>query len=473
MNKLWQTAALWFSICLIVACTTTTPRPAAPRDALDNTSTAASTNTLTITTNTEETTAPPLPATTTAVAPTISPTSLSETTTIIPDIETEDETVTWAGTADLIPLATTDFPGAGSIAAALSSDGTLYVALGINNYIYVARSTDDGLTFSEPVQVSDTQAALVIPVERPAIAASATGQVSVAWSSPALNGQIWHALSLDGGETFSPAVAISGAAATETILPRSTIDEASNPFVAWLANGTLRFTHLAAGTETFAAPHIVDEQTCECCHPQPLVDGSRLFIAYRNLEIDGSSGEHSRDIFLARSADGGQTFTEEVRVSDASWLINACPVSGPALAKHGETIYVSWMDGRNDIQGNFSHTDIWLATSADGGVSFSPNRRLNLNAGVYHNLPSLAVDSIGTVHAVWEALEPERDAIYYAQSADQGMTFTTPVALVDSTVGSGRRPGNTTLLVGTDGILYLSWIDTAGAHLASWSAGQE
>ncbi|MCA9984977.1 MAG: hypothetical protein KDE59_11805, partial [Anaerolineales bacterium] len=51
-------------------------------------------------------------------------------------------------------LSSYTFPDALSIAASLAEDGTLYIAVGQNSYLYVARSTDGGVTFADLVQVS-------------------------------------------------------------------------------------------------------------------------------------------------------------------------------------------------------------------------------------------------------------------------------------------------------------------------------
>ncbi|MCB0008719.1 MAG: exo-alpha-sialidase, partial [Anaerolineales bacterium] len=197
-------------------------------------------------------------------------------------------------------LSSYTFPDALSIAASLAADGTLYIAVGQDNYLYVARSTDGGVTFADLVQVSESQPAMVLPVERPAIAATAAGQVAVAWSSPDLQGRIWQAFSLDGGQSFSPAAALSESSATETILPRMILDESQNPLVAWLANSSLRLARSADGGASYGAAQLLDEQTCECCHPQPMVLGEQIYVAYRNLEI-AADGANIRDIYLIRS----------------------------------------------------------------------------------------------------------------------------------------------------------------------------
>lgn len=106
-----------------------------------------------------------------------------------------------------------------------------YVALGMGEHIYVARSEDNGRTFSAPVQVSHEKA-IVLDIERPAIAATDDGRVTVAWSSSEYSGSILYAVSRDGAQTFSPALKVSGDPKPETVLVRMTFDDEANPVLA-------------------------------------------------------------------------------------------------------------------------------------------------------------------------------------------------------------------------------------------------
>lgn len=381
----------------------------------------------------------------------------------------DELTVTWTGSAEPTDVTMADFPRARSIDVAVSPDGTVYVALGMGEHIYLSRSTSNGRTFSPPAQVSEERA-LVLDIERPAIAAADDGRVTVAWSSLERNGRIFYALSRNGGQSFASAIQISGEPQPETVLVRMSFDTETRPVLAWLENSTLQFARSFDDGESFAAPTLADDLTCECCHPQPLLRGEQLFIAYRNLEKE-SGRDDIRDIFLITSDNGGQTYNPEVRVSDAHWFINACPIAGPSLVTNDEKLFVSWMDGRYDIEKNFGRTDIWLASSDDGGQTFSANRRVNQSIDVYNNLPSLALDTNGILHIIWEALEADRDVIYYAQSEDEGLTFTIPTVIVSSEDGSGRRrPGHASLIVGADNMLYMTWTDSLGAHFMSWQS---
>lgn len=385
-----------------------------------------------------------------------------------PEVSTPSDGDT-AGTGPLQQKSLAHFPEAGSIDFTVNGEGRIYLAYGAASNVYVTQSGDGGATFAEPVVASHEENVFVYALERPAIVAGPDGRIHVAWPEDDYPGHIWYAVSDDDGQTFGPSLPLSGPG-PETVLVRLLWEPAGSLIAVWLQNSELHFTRSGDNGDAFAPDQMIDDQTCDCCHPQPHWLNGQLFIAYRNLVID-DRGQDIRDIYLVKSPDGGDTFAEPVRVSDAPWYIAACPFSGPSLASDGEgTLYVSWMDGRNDTVGDLSQTDIWLATSADGGQTFSPNRRVNETGGVYNNLPSLALDENGRLHIIWQAREAERDVLYYTTSTDDGHSFAPPQVLVDSTDNEGRRPTNASLFVGPTGVVYASWVDSEGGYLATWQA---
>ncbi len=376
-----------------------------------------------------------------------------------------------ATTQPLHQVSLVEFPNAGSIDFTFSGEGHVYVVYGQESDLYVTQSDDGGATFSEPVVATDVSNVFVYPLERPAIAVGADGQIHVAWPEDNFPNRIWYAVSADDGQTFSPSIPLSQPG-QETVLVRLLLGSNDSPFAFWLQNSGLSFAKSEEDAAGFLPDRVIDEQTCDCCHPQPQWLNGELVIAYRNLVID-EDGRHIRDIYLVKSVDGGETFAEPVRISDAPWYIASCPFSGPSMVADGDgTLYVSWMDGRNDSAGDFSQTDIWLASSADGGQTFSANRRINQTTDVYNNLPSIAVDATVRLHFLWQAREAKRDVLYYTTSSDGGETIAPAQVLVDSRDNAGRRPTNATLYVSSEGVVYASWVDRAGGYFASWQTGE-
>jgi hypothetical protein len=88
----------------------------------------------------------------------------------------------------------------------------------------------------------------------------------------------------------------------------------------------------------------------------------------------GTGGKHS-DIAFSRSTDGGQTWTQAVRINDDA-LANGVDQFLPTMAVHEDgTIGVTWYDRRYDPAGNLF--DLVYTQSTDGGATWSPNVRVS------------------------------------------------------------------------------------------------
>ena len=358
-----------------------------------------------------------------------------------------------------------DLPGARSINVVAGAGDTVYVLAGNGHDLNLYRSDDGGATFGAKVLVSQGTQSEVLAVVRPALAWRSEGGLSAAWVEM-LAGQskVRAAFSDDGGETFSTPETIATTSEPETTMASVTFNAAGNPLVVWLQNSTLQMAATAGNGADFTAPQQLDDLVCECCQPQPLAVEGMVFVAYRNLVRNGS-GAASRDVHVLASADGGATFGEPVAVADGTWLIDACPIAGPALAAHEGTLYAAWMDGRHD-DGTFTHTDVWVAASTDGGASFGANTRVNSIEGQYNGQPAMASDGSGRLHLAWEADEAGASVIHYAFSDDGGQTFSPAHVIASSAEMAGSaRLGQAVLAVSDTGRIYIGWTDALGVHL--------
>lgn len=355
---------------------------------------------------------------------------------------------------------TVAFEGAQSIALAAGEDGVLLAVLGMDKALFVVRSEDQGQSFGPPVKVTGQVPALVSRLERPALATGTGGRVVVGWLEPTgMHGaNIWYSLSNDSGRSFQEPILVGNSQAHETTMVRAALAD-HRPFLSWLQGGALQLAH---GEEsTHLETQVLDNAVCDCCQPALLVQGEQLLVAYRNVEH--TSGGITRDIYVGASADGGATIAKPVRVSDAPWYLNACPISGPAIIGDRQHVYVTWMDGRNDIAKKGQRGDVWLAHSTDGGRSFGPNIRVNPHEAGYHNLPALAIDPSGRLHIAWEAEEEDQASILYSTSDDRGLRFTPPRSVVVQSATD--RPSNAALTANADGTITFAWVDRAGAYV--------
>jgi hypothetical protein len=149
-------------------------------------------------------------------------------------------------------------------------------------------------------------------------------------------------------------------------------------------------------------------------------------------EIIFSGGTHGGEIFFARSADGGRTFSEPLNLSNSpagdgkGRLTKGVWFNGNLdLARSADgTLYAAWTEYEGALR---------FSRSTDGGASFSAPA---LIAGGPRESPargpSLGVGPGGEIHLVWTLGEEQAADIHYAVSTDKGRTFGTPRAIVQS-----------------------------------------
>jgi hypothetical protein len=168
--------------------------------------------------------------------------------------------------------------------------------------------------------------------------------------------------------------------------------------------------------------------------------GATVHVAWQDAR-DGKD-----DVLVRRSTDGGGSWEAEIRVDGDG--PGASLSSMPALAADGRgRVYVAWEDQRNGDR------DIYLARSTDGGRTFWPEVRVDADepgAGVsYH--PDLLCWDDGTVLVFWR---DERDGladVYLRRSTDGGNTWG-PEKWVDLGGSSLHRGGVASMHLGVAAI---------------------
>jgi hypothetical protein len=177
-------------------------------------------------------------------------------------------------------------------------------------------------------------------------------------------------------------------------------------------------------------------------------DGT-LYVAFVASDfLNRVRNDTPRHVFLARSTDGGRSFTT-VKVYEAP---DGNPDKGlnkgPMLAidpTNPQNVYVGWRQGVNaaDAKEKLKSN---VAPSSDGGRTFGPPVDLTDPRGA--DFPALAVDKNGTVHAVfWVRAVPGPTPtpvpvrpIVYRQSTDHGKTWSAPFDVDPGNVSAGHPP---------------------------------
>ena len=151
-------------------------------------------------------------------------------------------------------------------------------------------------------------------------------------------------------------------------------------------------------------------------------DPAAVYVLWQ--EIIFSGGSHGGDILLARSLDGGRTFEEphnlsrdragsgKGRLTKRRWHNGSLD-----LASGGDgSLYASWTDYEGDL---------WLSRSTDGGETFSEPLSIADDGDLGPaRAPSLVVQDAETVLLAWSAAGS--GAIHMIRSQDGGATFGKP-----------------------------------------------
>ena len=83
----------------------------------------------------------------------------------------------------------------------------------------------------------------------------------------------------------------------------------------------------------YASP---DKTVCECCKPSVAVKGKNLYVLFRNW-LNGS-----RDLYLIKSSDGGQSFSKAEKLGVGNWALNGCPMDGGGLTLNRDRPVTVW-----------------------------------------------------------------------------------------------------------------------------------
>ena len=346
--------------------------------------------------------------------------------------------------------------------------------------VFAATSTDGGSTFGAPVRVNDVDGDARVNGEQPPRVAITGGDVVVVWSSRTDGAsRVRLARSNDGGRTFSAArdvhpAGLTGARGWASLAMGT--DGAAH--ITWLdgrnavrppsaaptsSGGSAAAGHVHGGStrqdivqavfrrDATLDEHEVAANVCFCCKTGTTMapDGT-TYVAWRHIYP-----VNLRDMAVARSTDGGRTFSAPTRVSEDGWQLESCPEDGPAIAAgaSGE-VHIAWP---TLAPGTTDRKAVFYSVSTDQGRSFAPRVRVDAStsAGIAAH-PQIAASG-AHVGLVWE------------ETGDKGrvVKFTT-VGHVSSG-GWAPQPEHTVTMPADDSAVYPAVAATSDGFIVGWT----
>jgi hypothetical protein len=161
-------------------------------------------------------------------------------------------------------------------------------------------------------------------------------------------------------------------------------------------------------------------------------------------------------VYTSRSVDGGKTWTNTVVLSGQS-----ISVFRPRLLRSGDRLLVVWIDARTQ------RDRIYAVNSADGGVTWTSPTRVDhvpedsaKNAGT----PFLVLGQDQEVFATWEDGRNGREDIYFGRSPDFGGSWGTEDIRLDMDEPGTAISRSPRIARAEDGRLAVAWEDDRAGY---------
>ena len=196
----------------------------------------------------------------------------------------------------------------------------------------------------------------------------------------------------------------------------------------------------------------IDNLVCDCCQPDVALTDDGPILIYRDRTT-----EEVRDIVVRRMA-GGEWQPIQPLPAD-HWVIEACPINGPAIAADGDDVAAAWFSAVDE------QPVVHYARSTDGGASFGGSTEID------------AAGSFGYVDV--ELLDNGDAVVSWLRSSDDNLAFATrrvspsgelspvePVALVDIS-----RPLDFPQMVGVGDRVMFLWTNYAEGSKVETAVG--
>jgi len=182
--------------------------------------------------------------------------------------------------------------------------------------------------------------------------------------------------------------------------------------------------------------------------------------------------------YLSVSSDGGNTFTTHY-IDDTGWLagsINPFPLCSPTLSSTGiyYGAYLSYVSSQS------TNMQVFLASTSDGGASFSHSNILTYPTGSFpteeskkaHLLISNPANSNHLALIYLSSINGDMD-VFLTETLDAGGTWSSPTRINDDPIGNDRMQDLVWGDFDTEGNLIISWRDRRNGTDSTYQTSSE
>ena len=223
-----------------------------------------------------------------------------------------------------------------------TDDGTLHLVwfreLGSNKNIMYSKSIDDGMTFSDPIQINQNSNSIVAYAQSgPKIKFRGNELLTIYMDHRSGLTNIYMNYSSDNGITWSEDILISDQSYLQAytdfeVAPDGTIHLVYYSYNQNYSFNSVRYSMAQSGSFDFSPSIAVgittdSQEPCDCCQPDlEISENGDIYLAYRN------NINNIRDTYIAIKPSGSNSFNQLIRASFHNDYNNHCPSSGPSMA---------------------------------------------------------------------------------------------------------------------------------------------
>jgi hypothetical protein len=326
-----------------------------------------------------------------------------------------------------------------------------------NYEIFFKKSSDDGNSFGERIQLSDN----IGFSEHPQMA-SENNNVYVVWADDTtVNKQIYFKKSNNGGNSFGEQMLLSDGNSNAFNQEISSFGD--NVYVVWLEKvpyGPYRIMLASSndGANTFHKPITLSENAVAQTFPKISSFDGHVYVAWNVEDLPNTRS----GVYFISSTDNGRTFGNISKLNMAEKDFGE-----PQIASSGNQIYVIW--GGSDTN---KLSSISFIKSDDNGRTFSDLRKINETEHGRLNEPSnveIIADQNDRVFIAWQDRmdTTDKDEIFFASSIDRGETFN-GVTNLSNNADISECPS----IIAVEDTVFATWEDlTPGNHEVFFSRG--
>ncbi|MBU3617872.1 sialidase family protein [Polynucleobacter sp. JS-Fieb-80-E5] len=339
-----------------------------------------------------------------------------------------------------------------------TQDGKLLLAWTANGVVAVAQSSDLGKTFSPAVKIAEHGKSLDAGADaRPQIVADKQGNVFLAYAffkDAHWNAQINTTRSTDGAKTFTKPESLVNDSSSQRF-PSVLIKPDGDIFISWIdkrlvsaakqggqnrLGGSIAYSFSQDGGKNFQAERFANESSCECCRIGGSLDPKGNPVLVYRAIFPGGIRDQASQVISASGAGPIR------KVADDNWKTDACPHHGPYIAvSNDDTFHVAWY-----TQGS-KRSGVFYANSSNQGASYTKPSRVGSESANVSRPYLLALGQ--QVWLVWKEFDGVQSSVYLKESSDNGKTWATP-KILSSTAGYSDHP----LLLAQENLVFLSWL---------------